>query len=108
MKTLIDKLFERLGYVQKEMYEDAVMERDHYRDTAAELKHNTEAHNVGVKNGNIIYHCVWFSKTIIVMGYCAGTNYHQYIKAFRYHDADSQAYARLCAEELCEMLNDKV
>lgn len=107
MKKYINKLFEWLGYIPKEIYEDAVMERDHYRDTAAELKHDNEAHDVGVKNGNIIYHYVWFSKMFIVMGYCAETNYHQYIKAFRYHDSDSEAYARICAEELCEMLNEK-
>lgn len=87
MKRLINKLFEKLGYVPiKKVLRYILIERE------IQLK-------------GVSYHCY-------IGYYCyevkARTNYGEtIIKVYPYHDADTQDYARICAEELCEMLNEK-
>ena len=94
MKKYINKLFEWLGYVPKCYKEEA-------------------------NNATILDSEIWAGQVSYIINsspyeyfVCAKTSNHRIrlIKrfCFRMHDADSQYYARICAEELCEMLNEKV
>ena len=97
MKKYINKLFEWLGYVPKSKYQDAEAIR----------------HNTNVMDGEIIlgvneYQTFECNDKIFVTAYSDILGKHRMIKVFRKGDTeDSADYARLCAEELCDMLNEK-
>lgn len=112
MKTLIDKLFERLGYVPKEQ----CVSKDTYDDilaTAKDLQNMVNWHDMSVNDihkNNVEYHYEELSGCFLVStitkddtDHCVGYP----IKVFHFTE-ETRDYARLCAEELCEMLNDKV
>ena len=96
MKELIDSLFERLGYVPKSKYE-----------IAYNIIKRGEAHDVGITNGTATYKIIEHTLSFGVYEWCEHTHDYRLIKKFHYKDKDSQSYARVCAEELCEMLNEK-
>ena len=97
MKKIINKLFEWLGYVPKGKYQDAEATR----------------HNIGVMDSEIIlgineYQTIECNDKILVTAYSDILGKHRIIKVFRKGDTeDSADYARICAEELCDMLNEK-
>lgn len=95
MKKLINKLFERLGYVPK-----------------SKTPHPTNIWNnfvANLENDMIDGYCKydWYSCEGGYWVYAYSPNsYWLPIKFFPYNDdAD---YARLCAEELCEKLNERI
>lgn len=97
MKKLINKLFEWLGYVPKEENKWFVnhfnkrLEMDIYIQEEKARYFISEAKNY-----------------FLVIA-CAGTGNRRIIKSFSKGDTqDNQSYARICAEELCEMLNQKM
>lgn len=97
MKKYINKLFERLGYVPKDKYNkysgiiDAVFAID------AEIK-------LGVCE----YQTFETEHNVFMTAYSSIVGKHRIIKVFpKGGTEDSADYARLCAEELCDMLNEK-
>lgn len=103
MKKLINKLFEKLGYVPKEEYYEAKA----IINTLTKLRRDTDAHCLGIKNGTATYHSVKLFECFAVFEYCEAVDNNRLVKVFPYHDTDSEDYARICAEELCDMLNEK-
>ena len=101
MKHLINKLFERLSYVPK----------THMRDYARLLKESELHESVisSIKCGAARYeylnHLYCYEVHLVTRDSKA---YHLYlpIKVFPY-TPETKDYARICAEELCEMLNQK-
>ena len=53
------------------------------------------------------YFAVNSNNRFIVLAGAEKANLCAYIKAFPYTDDERKDYARICAEELCEMLNEK-
>ena len=106
MKKYINKLFERLGYVPKEEYERLLQESNAREVSSYVTKMNALYKDIGRRK--VEYHfqdnfgCNHFSVAVKTR-----EDFGVLIKIFPYHDADSAAYARICAEELCDMLNEK-
>ena len=107
MKKYINKLFEWLGYVPKEEYEDVEKERDYYRNRPTKIELSTEAHDESIKSGTETFCHFKQSEYFIVMGYCEKVDNYRFVKVLPFQDEDSEDYARICAEELCDMLNEK-
>lgn len=111
MKELIDKLFEWLGYVPKEEY----VPKDTYDDilaTAEDLQVLVNWHDMSVDDihkNNVEYYYEELFGCFLVATITKDTTNHTVgypVKVF-YFTEDTKAYARLCAEELCEKLNEK-
>jgi hypothetical protein len=97
MKKLINKLFEKLGYVPKSKYQDAVA-----------ILHNIEVMDEEIILGVNEYQNFECIDKIFIIAYSDALGKHRIIKVFpKGNTADSADYARICAEELCEMLNEK-
>jgi hypothetical protein len=97
MRKIINKLFEWLGYVPKVEFakiKEEYMMLKKYRY----LKSSILANEVRYKIGET-------SKYFVVYTTNRDVNYP--IKVFYIID-DDKDYAKLCAEELCEMLNQKI
>lgn len=107
MKTLINKLFKWLGYVPKrEYYEILDTNKDlqvsvNWHDMATDDIH---FHNVKYDYEDLFGYVMVTSTTKDTSDHCVGFP----IKRFEYYDEKGREFALLCAEELCEMLNDKV
>ena len=97
MKKIINKLFEWLGYVPKRRY------RELYK-----LEHDVRQHDTGILNYNSTYQVVELGDKFVVLEYCSAVDNNRYVKAFQKgYTKDSLDYARICADELCDMLNEK-
>ena len=93
MKKLINKLFEWLGYVPKDI-------ENRYK----KLTWQIEQHDYYLLN-NINEYCVIpYKSGFLVTEYCEKTRTHRKVKFF----IDDTEYAKLCAEELCEKLNERM
>lgn len=100
MKKYINKLFERLGYVPKRILESERERLEPYKQWYRESR----AIDTMVANGNPRFSIIEennYYAVIAVAGYC-----QRAIKIF--NKKDNPAYARICAEELCEMLNQNI
>ena len=111
MKKIINKLFEWLGYVPKKhhvpksTYEELL-------DTAENLQLLADWYDIAVKDirtGKVKYAIAEFHRSYLV--FYTTDNTEEYgvtynIKEFPF-DIRDKAFARLCAEELCEKLNEK-
>ena len=96
MKKLINKLFEWWGYVPKRDY-------NYYKKQF----NFTAGINREIINCQSEYFAVNSNNRFIVLARAEKADVCAYIKVFPYHDENSKDYARICAEELCEMLNEK-
>ena len=97
MKKLINKLFEWLGYVPKGKYQDAEA-----------ILHNINVMDSEIRLGVNEYQTFECNDKIFVTAYSDILGKHRIVKVFRKGDTqDSADYARICAEELCDMLNEK-
>jgi hypothetical protein len=98
MKKYINKLFEWLGYVPKDSDEGFYF-----------CKHQDSLMIAAcMRAGTITYRKVETYAYWIVVACCNLTSFEQEVKVFPKGDTeDSADYARICAEELCEMLNEK-
>lgn len=90
---LINKLFEWLGYVPKEGYKYQVM-----REVSEYFKSLALNKQAGYEVRYMSSYC-----EVVLYG---AYHYSIVIKIFQYDD-DAE-YARLCAEELCEKLNERI
>lgn len=111
MKKYINKLFERLGYVPKEEY----VSKDTYDDilaTAEDLQALVNWHDMSVDDihkNNVEYHYEELFGRFVVSTITKDTTNHTVgypVKVFHFTE-DTKDYARICAEELCEKLNEK-
>lgn len=109
MKKYINKLFEKLGYVPKDTYKTA---REYaaikLRLQQAILEHQKSS--LGCKSRfRVSEHCIpsknWVADGFLVEQICDKDSFCWIVKFFPYNG--DKAYARLCAEELCEKLNEK-
>lgn len=105
MKKLINKLFEWLGYVPKEEYEDILY-------TARDLQVQVDWHDMSVADihqNNVNYYYDERFGCFLVATITKDTTDHTVgypVKVFHFTEATKE-YARICAEELCDMLNEK-
>jgi hypothetical protein len=97
MKRLINKLFEWLGYVPKVEFAKTKEEYMIFKKCIY-LKSSIMANEVRYKIGEK-------SKYFVV--YMTNRDVNYPIKVFYIIDDDKE-YARLCAEELCEKLNERI
>ena len=98
MKELIDKLFKWLGYVPKWYH-------THLTRMLA-IEQEIREHGAGYRIEHVCFsECGYYRYEI----YAITPKGRALVKSIPYNmlDADSQAYARICAEELCEKLNEK-
>lgn len=111
MKKYINKLFEKLGYVPKEQ----CVFKDTYDDilaTAEDLQVLVDWHDMSVDDihkNNVEYYYEELFGCFLVATITKDTTNHTVgypVKVFHFTE-DTKAYARLCAEELCEKLNEK-
>lgn len=103
---LIEKLFARLGYVPREDY-DAMAK--YCKTCNAEAERYEKAQD-DVYVGNVVYGVEELPYSFWV--YCATAEGHDrglksLIKVLPFKDDNSKELARICAEELAEMLNQK-
>ena len=97
MKKLINKIFEWLGYVPKSKYQDAEA-----------ILHNINVMDAEIRFGVNEYQTFEYNDKIFVTAYSVILGKHSIIKVFPKGDTeDTEYYARICAEELCDMLNEK-
>ena len=95
MKKIINKLFEWLGYVPK-------VEYIYYKDSFESRRQM----DISLVKQDVTYR---ISNSLDGCGVVAldGLRNRRLIKVFLYKHYDAD-YARICAEELCEMLNQKI
>lgn len=97
MKKYINKLFEWLGYVPKSECEECEA-----------IINNIYVMDAEIKLGVCEYQIFEYTDKVFVTAYSDTLGKHRIIKVFRKGDTeDSADYARICAEELCEMLNEE-
>ena len=97
MKKYINKLFEWLGYEPKGKCKEYQAILDNYYAMGDEIK-------LGVCE----YQTFEAQNKFFVSAYSDTLGQHRIIKVFPKGDTeDSADYARICAEELCDMLNEK-
>jgi hypothetical protein len=99
MKKYINKLFEWLGYVPsgiKVLYEEGKYFVNSHREAAL----NCENGFIVARRYEKDLRCGW-----CVLQCCENNEYFWTVKFFP--DNADKDYARICAEELCEMLNEK-
>ena len=111
MKELINKLFEKLGYVPKEQ----CVSKDTCDDilaTAEDLQALVNWHDMSVDDihkNNVEYYYEELFGCFLVATITKDTADHTVgypVKVFHFTE-ETRDYARLCAEELCEKLNEK-
>lgn len=97
MRKYINKLFEWLGYVPKSECEECEA-----------IVNNINVMDAEIKLGVCEYQTIETQHKVFVTTYSDTLGKHRIIKVFRKGDTeDSADYARICAEELCDMLNEK-
>lgn len=83
------------------------MERDYYLNKLTIVELSVESHDESIKSGTETFRHFKQSEYFIVSGYCEKVDNYRFVKAFPFHNDDSEVYARICADELCDMLNEK-
>ena len=111
MKTLINKLFEWLGYVPKKHHVPKSIYED-FLETAENLQLLADWYDMAVKDihtGKVKYAIEELRNSYLVYYTTDNTEYSGVsynVKEYPF-DSDTKDYARLLAEELCEKLNEK-
>ena len=95
MKKYINKLFEWLGYVPKDI-------ENRYKKIMWQI----DQHDYCLLNNINEYCIIPYKGGFLVTEYCEKTNTHRMVKFFI--DPHDEEYAKLCAEKLCEMLNERI
>ena len=108
MKKIINKLFEWWGYVPKEEY--CVPNDELKRLVKMEENYLSYVNALNFPKHCIKYHYIQEAKNrFLVLALDKSTELNFHIKVFtsKTLNSDDVDYARICAEELCEMLNEK-
>ena len=111
MKKIINKLFERLGYVPKSKCVSKITYND-ILGTAKDLQVLVDWHDMAVDDvhtNNVEYYYTELFGRFLVSTITKDNISHTVgypVKAFHFTE-ETRDYARICAEELCDMLNEK-
>jgi hypothetical protein len=95
MKKIINKLFEKLGYVPKRENNNTVR-----------IASNFISHIDEIKEGKVSYQIIPQTDNYLVTSMSTKDLYLA-IKYFHFKNQDDKEYALICANELCDMLNAK-
>ena len=95
MKKIINKLFEKLGYVPKRENNNNVR-----------IISNFTSHLDEIKEGKASYQIIQLPNCYVVTS-MSTEGLHLVIKYFHFYNQDDKEYALICANELCDMLNAK-
>lgn len=95
MKKIINKLFEKLGYVPK---------RENNNNVS--IVSNFTSHLEEIKEGKVSYQIISLQNCYIVTSMSTEC-LHLVIKYFHFYNQEDRKYALICAKELCDMLNEK-
>jgi hypothetical protein len=95
MKKIINKLFEKLGYVPKRENNNNVR-----------IISNFTSHFNEIKEGKASYQIIQLPNCYVVTS-MSTKDLHLAIKYFHFKNQDDKEYALICANELCDMLNAK-
>lgn len=108
MKKYINKLFEWFGYVPKEEY--CIPNDKMRRLVKMEENYLSYIQGLNFPKFSIEYHFIQDAKnSFLVLALDKKTNINFHIKRIIADtlNAEDIDYARICAEELCDMLNEK-
>ena len=108
MKNYINKLFEKLGYVPKEEY--CIPNDEVRRLVKMEENYLAYIQALNFPKHSIEYHFIQDAKnSFLVLALNKYTNINFHIKRITADTLNTEDidYARICAEELCDMLNEK-
>ena len=95
MKKIINKLFEKLGYVPKRENNNNVR-----------IISNFTSHLEEIKEGKASYQIISLPNCYVVTSMSTEC-LHLVIKYFHFYNQEDREYAEICAKELCDMLNEK-
>lgn len=95
MKEIINKLFEKLGYVPKRENNNNVRIISNFTSLFDEIK-----------EGKASYQLIPLPNCYVVTS-MSTEGLHLVIKYFHFYNQDDREYALICANELCDMLNAK-
>lgn len=99
MKKLLNKLFERLGYVPRFQLYQA---EEKYYDVRLFEEQIVKGQQVYAVSELADYNCY----AVAVLGVTKNRFHKRIVKSFPFND--DKEYAKLCAEELCEKLNERI
>ena len=99
MRKIINKLFEWLGYVPRTQLYQA---KEKYYNTLLFEEKIVKDQQTYIVSEIPDYNCY----VVDILGVTRNHFHKRAVKSFPY--GDDKEYARLCAEELCEMLNQKI
>lgn len=99
MRTIINKLFEWLGYVPKIQLYQA---KEKYYNVLLFEEKIVEEQQVYIVREMPDYNCY----VVTIWGVTGNHLHRRGVKSFPY--GDDKDYAKLCAEELCEKLNEMI
>lgn len=103
MKKLLNRLFERLGYMPKEKFDAILVNHKYIAQPFFDLKYIIGAIQTGDSKVEYIVEYNLYTGYDVMAKF---NNNHIIIK--RFFQGDDKEYARLCAEELCEKLNERI
>lgn len=99
MRKIINKLFEWLGYVPKIQLYQA---KEKYYNVLLFEERIVEEQQVYIVSEMPDYNCY----VVAIWGVTRNRLHKRLVKSFPY--GDDKEYAKLCAEELCEKLNEMI
>ena len=110
MKKIINKLFEWLGYVPKTEVAKLEYSISKYETLIDQMRDNRKYLIRSIFNGQAKASYYWHKvgenecRFVVYVG-CGRDIPHNVVKSYVSDDFD---YAKLCASELCEMLNERI
>jgi hypothetical protein len=110
MKKIINKLFEWLGYVPKVEVSKLEYSIYSHKKLIDQMQENREYLIRQILNGQskAYYHWLKISENEWMFVVYIGCDRHIPDNAVKSYVSDDKEYAKLCAEELCEKLNERI
>lgn len=110
MRKIINKLFEWLGYVPKVEVAKLEYSISKYEILIDQMKENREYLIRSIFNGQAKASYYWHkvSKNVWIFVVYVGCDRHIPHNEVKSYFSDDFYYAKLCAEELCEKLNERI
>ena len=108
MKKLINKLFEWLGYVPKSKYEVLSQDDLNLRELSTKPIVISYPTNDSLNKINRFSHFIYKKEDGYEIRICMLYDLMRPRMCIKTFYTDDYEYAKLCAEELCEMLNQKI
>lgn len=110
MRKIFNKLFEWLGYVPKVEVAKLEYSISKYETLIDQMRENREYLTRHIMNGQAKAYCSWIkiSENEWKFGVWVGCDRHIPHNVVKTYVSDDFDYAKLCAEELCEKLNERI